>query len=107
MGYNGDLHLLTKVRRELGKEGMKELIYTLIDKVDEDGSPSSSVKRHKELIKYYNGDISMYLKDRLTYTFNYRGRSNEIFEWDDKIRIGCADQWIIDMMKHRKVWEMS
>tara|TARA_B100001248_G_C27254887_1_gene395584 strand:- start:72 stop:398 length:327 start_codon:yes stop_codon:yes gene_type:complete len=108
MGYNGNLELLNKVRRELGKEGMKELTYKMIDKVDEDGSPSSSIKRIKELINYYgDGDIGMYLRDRLDYNFNYRGSMDEIFEGDDKIKIEYGDLWIKNMMKHRKVWEVK
>ena len=110
MSYHGDLQLLKRVRNKLGKNGMKELIYKTISGVDKGGFPYCSVKRYKELIKYYQGkdsDLCYYMKDRLTYEFNYRGSLDEIYENDHKIKMGCGDQWIKDMMKKRKVWEVE
>ena len=110
MSYSGDLRLLNKVRNKLGKNGMKELIYKTIGEVDDDGFPYCTVKRYKELIKYYVGkdsDLCYYMKDRLTYEFNYRDSLDEIYEGDHKIKKGCGDQWIKDMMKKRKVWEVE
>ena len=108
--YRGDLELLHKMRRNIGQRGINELTYRMVDSVDDIGHPSSSVKRHKELINYYRGkdkNIEGYIVDRLIYTFNYRDDVWVTNELDHTIKMGFGDKWIKDRIKKDGIWEVN